>query len=35
MLYFKTIISAPVPPELSTPTLDADEETRREKTYIW
>ncbi|CAK65923.1 unnamed protein product (macronuclear) [Paramecium tetraurelia] len=35
MLYFKTIIQAPPPPELSTLTQDAEEETRREKTYIW
>ncbi|CAD8063756.1 unnamed protein product [Paramecium sonneborni] len=35
MLYFKTIIQAPPPPELSTITQDSQEETRREKTYIW
>jgi hypothetical protein len=35
MLFFKTIIQSPVPPELATPTPDADEETKREKTYLW
>ncbi|CAD8152713.1 unnamed protein product [Paramecium pentaurelia] len=35
MLFLKTIISAPTPPELASFTQDSEEETRREKSYIW